>query len=145
MCRAGAHRVVWSRSVRILIIFPNSVMGRTNPYVSKEQEFAFFRLSFDAGTCSSLDQNFSGPCTNICHVYHPSNWTLPIQLMQCSLSCSIFVCFQDLRPIFHWNTKQLFLYLSAEYNNTQGVCSHLPRFNLRSPGKRLSHSTHPPQ
>ena len=54
-----------------------------------------------------------------------------------------FLLFKDLRPIFHWNTKQLFLYLSAEYNNTQGVCSHLPRFNPRSPGKRLSHSTEP--
>ena len=39
-------------------------MGRTNPYVSKEQEFAFFRFSFDAGMCSSPHQiSFSGPCT----------------------------------------------------------------------------------
>jgi len=27
----------------------------------------------------------------------------------------------DLTPLFHWNTKQLFLYLEAEYTNTQGV------------------------
>ncbi|OBZ71025.1 Signal peptidase complex subunit 3 [Grifola frondosa] len=27
----------------------------------------------------------------------------------------------DLSPLFHWNTKQLFLYVSAEYANKQGV------------------------
>ncbi|KAK7467607.1 Signal peptidase complex subunit [Stygiomarasmius scandens] len=27
----------------------------------------------------------------------------------------------DLTPLFHWNTKQLFLYLEAEYQNAQGV------------------------
>ncbi|KAF8586714.1 signal peptidase 22 kDa subunit [Ramaria rubella] len=27
----------------------------------------------------------------------------------------------DLTPLFDWNTKQLFLYLSAEYTNAQGV------------------------
>ncbi|TFK40281.1 signal peptidase 22kDa subunit [Crucibulum laeve] len=27
----------------------------------------------------------------------------------------------DLTPLFNWNTKQLFLYLEAEYNNTKGV------------------------
>lgn len=25
-------------------------------------------------------------------------------------------------PLFNWNTKQLFLYLEAEYENAQGVC-----------------------
>lgn len=30
--------------------------------------------------------------------------------------------FTDLTPLFHWNTKQLFLYLEAEYENVQGVC-----------------------
>ncbi|KAK7677514.1 hypothetical protein QCA50_019520 [Cerrena zonata] len=27
----------------------------------------------------------------------------------------------DLTPLFNWNTKQLFLYLSAEYTNPQGI------------------------
>jgi len=27
----------------------------------------------------------------------------------------------DLTPLFNWNTKQIFLYLSAEYTNGQGV------------------------
>ncbi|KAF9227111.1 signal peptidase 22 kDa subunit [Gyrodon lividus] len=27
----------------------------------------------------------------------------------------------DLRPLFNWNTKQLFVYLEAEYTNVQGV------------------------
>ncbi|KAF9532527.1 signal peptidase 22kDa subunit [Crepidotus variabilis] len=27
----------------------------------------------------------------------------------------------DLTPLFHWNTKQLFLYLEAEYENSKGV------------------------
>ncbi|KAF8644794.1 hypothetical protein AX16_008256 [Volvariella volvacea WC 439] len=27
----------------------------------------------------------------------------------------------DLTPLFHWNTKQLFLYLEAEYTNAQGI------------------------
>ena len=111
-------------------------MGRTSPYVFKEQEFAFFRFSFDAGTCSSLP-DFSGPCTK--HLSHVSSFQLdPANTpMSCSFSCAISLV-QDLRPIFHWNTKQLFLYLSAEYNNTQGVCSHLPCFNVCSPRKRVS-------
>ncbi|KAH0589454.1 hypothetical protein H2248_005206 [Termitomyces sp. 'cryptogamus'] len=29
----------------------------------------------------------------------------------------------DLTPLFHWNTKQLFLYLEAEYTNAKGVSS----------------------
>ena len=27
----------------------------------------------------------------------------------------------DLTPLFHWNTKQLFLYLQAEYVDAKGV------------------------
>lgn len=27
----------------------------------------------------------------------------------------------DLSPLFNWNTKQLFLYLDAEYTNAKGV------------------------
>ncbi|KAK7027323.1 Signal peptidase complex subunit [Paramarasmius palmivorus] len=27
----------------------------------------------------------------------------------------------DLSPLFNWNTKQLFIYLEADYENTQGV------------------------
>ncbi|KAJ8515950.1 hypothetical protein ONZ45_g6685 [Pleurotus djamor] len=27
----------------------------------------------------------------------------------------------DLTPLFHWNTKQIFLSLRGEYNNTEGV------------------------
>ncbi|KAG2154449.1 signal peptidase 22 kDa subunit [Suillus bovinus] len=27
----------------------------------------------------------------------------------------------DLTPLFHWNTKQLFVYLEAEYTNAQGI------------------------
>lgn len=27
----------------------------------------------------------------------------------------------DLTPLFHWNTKQVFLYLEAEYTNAKGV------------------------
>jgi hypothetical protein len=29
--------------------------------------------------------------------------------------------FQDLSPLFHWNTKQLFIYVTAGYNNSDGV------------------------
>lgn len=28
----------------------------------------------------------------------------------------------DLRPLFHWNTKQLFVWVEAEFNNTKKVC-----------------------
>jgi len=31
---------------------------------------------------------------------------------------------QDLTPLFHWNTKQLFIYITAEYNNSDGVCTY---------------------
>jgi len=31
----------------------------------------------------------------------------------------------DLTPLFHWNTKQLFLYLEAEYTNAQGVMNEV--------------------
>jgi hypothetical protein len=27
----------------------------------------------------------------------------------------------DLTPLFHWNTKQIFLYVQAEYENAKGV------------------------
>ena len=27
----------------------------------------------------------------------------------------------DLTPLFNWNTKQVFLYLEAEYDNVKGV------------------------
>ena len=33
----------------------------------------------------------------------------------------IFFLFADLTPLFNWNTKQLFLYVQAEYTNAQGV------------------------
>lgn len=34
----------------------------------------------------------------------------------------------DLTPLFNWNTKQLFLYLEAEYDNVKGVrCQFLIR------------------
>ena len=34
--------------------------------------------------------------------------------------CRILI-FVDLTPLFHWNTKQLFLYLEAEYTNGEAV------------------------
>ena len=34
----------------------------------------------------------------------------------------------DLTPLFNWNTKQLFLYLGAEYTNEQGVRFFLDGF-----------------
>lgn len=40
-------------------------------------------------------------------------------------TCNVYQNFAltrvDLRSLFHWNTKQVFLYLSAEYTNRQGV------------------------
>jgi len=35
----------------------------------------------------------------------------------------MFLTFEttDLTPLFNWNTKQLFLYLEAEYTDTKGV------------------------
>lgn len=33
----------------------------------------------------------------------------------------LIIRFTDLTPLFNWNTKQLFLYLEAEYSNAQGV------------------------
>lgn len=32
----------------------------------------------------------------------------------------------DFTPLFNWNTKQLFVYLEAEYTNGQGVSNLLP-------------------
>ncbi|KAF8893429.1 signal peptidase 22kDa subunit [Infundibulicybe gibba] len=34
---------------------------------------------------------------------------------------AVNILFMYLTPLFNWNTKQLFLYLEAEYTNTQGV------------------------
>lgn len=87
-----------------------------------------------------VPSDFSGPCTKHLSRVSSSESGPTNTSMTYSLSCSISLV-QDLRPIFHWNTKQLFLYLSAEYNNTQGVCMHLPRFGLRLSRRRLSHST----
>ena len=33
----------------------------------------------------------------------------------------VLIDVQDLTPLFNWNTKQLFLYLEAEYDNAKGV------------------------
>lgn len=41
------------------------------------------------------------------------------------LICKLIVSLTDLTPLFNWNTKQLFLYLGAEYTNAQGVCNLL--------------------
>jgi signal peptidase complex subunit 3 len=37
---------------------------------------------------------------------------------------------KDLSSLFNWNTKQLFVYLEAEYTNAKGVSSrHVPRIS----------------
>jgi hypothetical protein len=38
----------------------------------------------------------------------------------------------DLTPLFHWNTKQVFLYVQAEYENAEGV-SIIPHSFRRAP------------
>jgi hypothetical protein len=101
--------VIWSRSVIIQTIAPNSVMGRTNPYVSKEQEFAFFRFSFEAGTCYSLHHILVDPALNICHVYNPSNWTRLIH--RCHACFRVQSCTRPPThlPLEHQTTISLFV------------------------------------
>lgn len=56
-------------------------------------------------------------------------WTLtsvPVRLFNHSdrpdvYALLVFTFSSDLTPLFNWNTKQLFLYLEAEYTNAQGV------------------------
>jgi hypothetical protein len=43
---------------------------------------------------------------------------------------SIIFLFPDLRPLFNWNTKQLFVYLAAEYDGARGVSASLFYFIL---------------
>jgi signal peptidase complex subunit 3 len=37
----------------------------------------------------------------------------------------------DLTPLFHWNTKQVFVYLNAEYMNAKGVSIRWHTHNVR--------------
>jgi hypothetical protein len=37
---------------------------------------------------------------------------------------SDFSAIKDLSSLFNWNTKQLFVYLEAEYSNAKGVSKH---------------------
>lgn len=44
----------------------------------------------------------------VCRIFFSSDYTQNFDM-------------SDLTPLFNWNTKQLFLYLEAEYDNTKGV------------------------
>lgn len=39
----------------------------------------------------------------------------------------------DLRSIFNWNVKQLFVYVTAEYETDANVCTALPQYTAHSP------------
>ena len=55
----------------------------------------------------------------------------PLLQLSC-LGCAICEYFDiDLQSLFNWNTKQLFVYLEAEYSNVQGV-SRSPFFFFRT-------------
>ena len=41
------------------------------------------------------------------------------------LSSNVFLSFIDLQPAFHWNLKQLFVFIVAEYETKTNVCSCL--------------------
>lgn len=67
------------------------VYGRSQPD-RREQEFAFARFDVKAG---------------------------PSDTYFCSHSSESPVA--DLRPLFNWNTKQVFVYFQAEYNSPEYV------------------------
>ena len=72
--------------------------GNARRYANKNQDFAFVNFNLTAGTTS-----------------HPSSSLGPF---------SHYIL--DLTPLFNWNTKQLFLYVSAEYENKRGVSPRRP-------------------
>ena len=60
--------------------------------MNKNQDFAFVNFNVTAGSIPAV-----------------------------SHECLYLPIAPDLTPLFNWNTKQLFLYVSAEYENKQGV------------------------
>ena len=65
--------------------------GNARRYANKDQDFTFVNFNLTAGQCR---RGLLGDSTDV-----PP----------------------DLTPLFNWNTKQLFLYVSAEYESKQGV------------------------
>ena len=65
--------------------------GNARRYANKNQDFTFVNFNLTAGTSMSRT-----PRVSTDHA-------------------------PDLTPLFNWNTKQLFLYVSAEYENKRGV------------------------
>jgi len=112
-------------------------MGRTNPYVSKEQEFAFFRFSFDAGRCFSLHHISVDPALNICHVYQ----TGPDQYNKCH------VPFRVQSPLFKTcdqssiGTPNNYFFICQQSITTLKEYVGISHVSISVPGTRLSHST----
>ncbi|CCM06107.1 uncharacterized protein FIBRA_08356 [Fibroporia radiculosa] len=73
--------------------------GNARRYANKKQEFAFVNFNVSAGTHLVMSARA------VSHVH----------------ACSK----PDLSPLFNWNTKQLFLYLSAEYTDKKGVANEV--------------------
>lgn len=72
--------------------WPRRFPGNARRYVNKNQDFAFVNFNVTAGSIPAV-----------------------------SHECLYLPIAPDLTPLFNWNTKQLFLYVSAEYENKQGV------------------------
>nr|VWP02495.1 D-xylose-proton symporter [Ganoderma boninense] len=78
-------------SVTNIKVFP----GNARRYSNKNQDFTFVNFNLTAGCISPF-----------------------AEVLVSVLTQSLF---QDLTPLFNWNTKQLFLYVAAEYENKQGT------------------------
>lgn len=71
----------------------NRFPGNSRRYANRKQDFAFAHFNVSAG--------------------EPLTLITPLLLTPLSLV--------DLTPLFNWNTKQLFLYVQAEYLDAKGV------------------------
>ena len=70
-----------------------SISSKARRYPNRKQDVTFVNFNITAGM-----------------------WDLPLFLTRLKMNYM-----SDLTPLFNWNTKQVFLYLEAEYDNVKGV------------------------
>lgn len=80
----------------------NVLLGRSqHDWRAKEREFAFVKFDLKAGEC---------------RLGELSGRKMRAHRSSCSSTA-------DLSPLFNWNTKQVFVYLTADYATPEYVCS----------------------
>lgn len=95
-----------------------SVLGKSRHVWNQEIEYGFVRFDLQAG---------SFMLCSLCLALIRSSPNEDVSFHCCSRLDRART--SDLRPLFHWNTKQVFLQLNAEYLTATNVC---PCFSSRT-------------